>query len=170
MSTKMDFAEQMFLQGVMIMKCKMFFVVTFIIALCFLTTIYAMAHSGRTDSKGGHYDRATGEYHYHHGYPPHDHQGGKCPYEKIEKENEQKRQEKIEKQKQAKQESEELKDSWWVKALLIIFGGGMGAWIITGITCYAPAIFLKKYEDFLTERLSHFVFWIAFVILGILIL
>lgn len=25
------------------------------------------AHSGRTDSKGGHYDRSTGEYHYHNG-------------------------------------------------------------------------------------------------------
>ena len=24
------------------------------------------AHSGRTDSKGGHYDTKTGEYHFHH--------------------------------------------------------------------------------------------------------
>lgn len=30
-------------------------------------------HSGRTDGKGGHYDRSTGEYHYHHGRPAHDH-------------------------------------------------------------------------------------------------
>ncbi len=30
-------------------------------------------HSGRTDAQGGHYDRSTGEYHYHHGYPAHDH-------------------------------------------------------------------------------------------------
>ena len=29
--------------------------------------ICANAHSGRTDSKGGHYDRSTGEYHYHNG-------------------------------------------------------------------------------------------------------
>lgn len=33
----------------------------------------ASAHSGRTDSQGGHYDRSIGEYHYHHGYPAHDH-------------------------------------------------------------------------------------------------
>ena len=33
----------------------------------------ASAHSGRTDSQGGHYDWSTGEYHYHHGYPAHDH-------------------------------------------------------------------------------------------------
>ena len=31
------------------------------------------AHQGRTDSSGGHTDHSTGEYHYHHGYPAHDH-------------------------------------------------------------------------------------------------
>lgn len=30
-------------------------------------------HGGRTDEWGGHYDHSTGEYHYHHGYPAHDH-------------------------------------------------------------------------------------------------
>lgn len=39
------------------------------------------AHPGRTDSSGGHYDRSTGEYHYHHGYPAHQHPNGICPYE-----------------------------------------------------------------------------------------
>lgn len=33
----------------------------------------AFAHSGRTDANGGHYNRSTGEYHYHHGYPAHQH-------------------------------------------------------------------------------------------------
>lgn len=32
-----------------------------------------LAHSGRTDSNGGHRNRSTGEYHYHHGYSAHDH-------------------------------------------------------------------------------------------------
>lgn len=47
----------------------------------------ALAHSGRTDSQGGHYDSETGEYHFHHGYPAHQHYDidgdGKpdCPYE-----------------------------------------------------------------------------------------
>lgn len=31
------------------------------------------AHQGRTDGSGGHTDHSTGEYHYHHGYPAHDH-------------------------------------------------------------------------------------------------
>ena len=49
-----------------------------IIAITSLFPIYA--HPGKTDSNGGHYDRSTGEYHYHHGYPAHQHPGGKCPY------------------------------------------------------------------------------------------
>ena len=48
--------------------------------LLFLFPAASLAHSGRTDSSGGHYDRSTGEYHYHHGYPAHQHPGGVCPY------------------------------------------------------------------------------------------
>ena len=33
----------------------------------------ASAHPGRTDSQGGHYDRSTGEYHWHHGMSAHQH-------------------------------------------------------------------------------------------------
>lgn len=38
-------------------------------------------HPGRTDEDGGHTDSSTGEYHYHHGFPAHQHPDGKCPYE-----------------------------------------------------------------------------------------
>nr|DAG86603.1 MAG TPA: hypothetical protein [Caudoviricetes sp.] len=41
----------------------------------------AYAHPGDTDSSGGHYDSSTGEYHYHHGYPAHQHTNGQCPYD-----------------------------------------------------------------------------------------
>jgi hypothetical protein len=48
---------------------------------CVLTT---EAHSGRTDSSGGHHDyknkSGLGSYHYHHGYPAHLHTNGVCPY------------------------------------------------------------------------------------------
>ena len=37
-------------------------------------------HSGRTDSQGGHYNRRTGEYHFHHGMHAHQHPNGICPY------------------------------------------------------------------------------------------
>lgn len=47
----------------------------------FLLPSVAFAHPGQTDEDGGHYDRSTGEYHYHHGYPAHQHTGGQCPYD-----------------------------------------------------------------------------------------
>ena len=52
-------------------------IVTFSISMQFI----AYAHSGGTDSDGGHYDHSTGEYHYHHGYPAHQHVNGECPYD-----------------------------------------------------------------------------------------
>ena len=59
------------------------FVAIVIVTVCLCLPI--SAHSGRTDGKGGHYDRSTGEYHYHHGYPAHQHPGGVCPYEHDDK-------------------------------------------------------------------------------------
>lgn len=50
-----------------------------VVLLCALPST-AMAHPGRTDSDGGHYNRSTGEYHYHHGMEAHQHPGGVCPY------------------------------------------------------------------------------------------
>lgn len=58
-------------------KCGLF-VGFVLIALISLT---AYAHPGRTDANGGHYDHSTGEYHYHHGYPAHQHIDGVCPYD-----------------------------------------------------------------------------------------
>ena len=60
-----------------------------LIACLILPTVVLVtsAHSGRTDSRGGHTNHSTGEYHYHHGYSAHDHydidgDGRKdCPYD-----------------------------------------------------------------------------------------
>lgn len=53
------------------------------IVVIFLGSCVAVfAHPGKTDSDGGHFDRSTGEYHYHHGYPAHQHENGTCPYNK----------------------------------------------------------------------------------------
>lgn len=59
------------------MKRKIFLVLVFLLLL----TSLASAHKGRTDANGGHYDYSTGEYHYHHGYPAHQHTNGICPYD-----------------------------------------------------------------------------------------
>ena len=66
-----------------------------IIMSCILTILFTVlmvvvsfAHSGRTDSSGGHRDNKNksglGSYHYHcGGYPAHLHKGGYCPYTDI---------------------------------------------------------------------------------------
>lgn len=49
----------------------------FLILLCISSLSFlclpVYSHSGRTDGSGGHTKHSTGEYHYHHGYPAHDH-------------------------------------------------------------------------------------------------
>lgn len=56
-------------------------ILVIIIILCLLLTTVSLSHSGKTDSSGGHYNMSTGEYHYHHGYPAHQHINGICPYD-----------------------------------------------------------------------------------------
>jgi hypothetical protein len=65
----------------------------FLIIVCLITSfsLPVFAHSGKTDANGGHYDSSTGEYHYHHGYPEHQHTNGKCPYDYEDKTNHQSR-------------------------------------------------------------------------------
>lgn len=51
-----------------------------LLLLPLLFTSPVSAHSGGTDADGGHVDSSTGLYHYHHGYPAHQHKNGTCPY------------------------------------------------------------------------------------------
>ena len=54
---------------------------TFSVLFCFMLLFCsASAHAGRTDAADGHWDRSSGTYHYHHGYPAHQHTNGICPY------------------------------------------------------------------------------------------
>lgn len=63
------------------MKTKIVFIILLVLTLL---SIPVSAHSGRTDSQGGHYNRSTGEYHFHHGFPAHQHINGICPYANTE--------------------------------------------------------------------------------------
>lgn len=56
-----------------------------LILIIVLIPIIVYAHKGRTDSSGGHYVGSSGEYHYHHGYPAHQHANGVCPYKNDNK-------------------------------------------------------------------------------------
>ncbi|MBQ7068697.1 MAG: YHYH domain-containing protein, partial [Synergistaceae bacterium] len=47
------------------MKRKFYFVLSFILVLALSSVSFA--HPGKLDSKGGHTDKETGEYHYHNG-------------------------------------------------------------------------------------------------------
>ena len=53
--------------------------------LFILFVFVSSAHPGRTDANGWHFDRSTGIYHYHHGYPAHQHPNGVCPYDYDDK-------------------------------------------------------------------------------------
>lgn len=53
----------------------------FLVGVTIFLVMPISAHPGNTDSKGGHTNHSTGEYHYHHGYPAHLHPNGECPYD-----------------------------------------------------------------------------------------
>ena len=60
---------------------KIYKVLSLLFLILFIVfNLMSYGHSGKTDSQGGHYDHSTGEYHYHHGYPAHQHPNGVCPY------------------------------------------------------------------------------------------
>ena len=71
------------------MKLRIITSITLIVLIIFNLSLPVLAHSGKTDANGGHYDSSTGEYHYHHGYPEHQHTNGKCPYDFDDKTNHQ---------------------------------------------------------------------------------
>lgn len=55
------------------MKRKLLPLIVSFILISAILPLSAHAHRGKTDGAGGHTDHSTGEYHYHHGYPAHDH-------------------------------------------------------------------------------------------------
>lgn len=66
------------------MKKNLTKILSVILIVMVATTSSVFAHGGRTDSAGGHRDNKNasglGYYHYHHGYGPHLHPVGRCPY------------------------------------------------------------------------------------------
>lgn len=60
---------------------KRFISVIFFLIFLITSLFFVAAHPGGTDSSGGHYNRSTGKYHYHHGYSAHQHPNGECPYD-----------------------------------------------------------------------------------------
>lgn len=64
---------------------KLFAFVLLTIIFCCIFSLSCFAHSGMTDSHGGHYVGGTSNYHYHcGGHPAHQHENGVCPYDRKE--------------------------------------------------------------------------------------
>lgn len=52
---------------------KKLFIILCAVSIISTLSFVVFAHPGKTDSSGGHFDSSTGDYHYHHGYPAHQH-------------------------------------------------------------------------------------------------
>lgn len=77
--------KEMFTMKTIVKKVSLLILVLLIVLS---STVVAFAHSGRTDSSGGHRDNKNasglGSYHYHcGGYPAHLHKSGYCPYTDV---------------------------------------------------------------------------------------
>ena len=73
-----DIVQVIIEKAVFHMKRKLL-LLPLVLILLFILPVSASAHPGGTDANGGHYE--DGEYHYHHGYPAHQHTNGVCPYD-----------------------------------------------------------------------------------------
>lgn len=136
----------MFFFGVKNVK-KTFGFVVFLWLLVLGSTI-AFAHSGGTDTKGGHYDHIGGGYHYHHGYPAHDHKDGECPYVKNKNES---------------KSDEQAEFGFFGSLLMSAFVGWFGGVIVAAVI-YLLTMYL--FFDWLQENFN-IIMWVCSVLVGV---
>ena len=127
------------------MKKIIFTVVLFSFVALFCFNVFA--HSGGTDSKGGHYDHYNNEYHYHHGHPAHQHEDGSCPYVTKSDTN----------------ESDEKNISFFGLIVISIFVSWIGGSLLFAISFWILKLF---FNDFFEKHFTA-IHWICSVIVGI---
>ena len=103
--------------------------------------LLSFAHSGRTDSKGGHYDQDAGEYHYHHGYPAHEHENGICPYDYDDKTESK---DYLNSSKHQNTHSKSKKPETWMLIVIPIFIAVSLFIIFTALLMFAHSTYLKE--------------------------
>lgn len=117
-----------------------------LLIICILLLIPAIiyAHPGQTDSDGGHYDKTTGKYHYHHGYSSHQHTNNECPYDFNDKTDHSSSNESISSftNKTTKQSYFE-RDPFGFFISIIIFGTVLIAYIIPMLNVFIDEIIYK---------------------------
>ena len=131
------------------MKKYIFTVALFSFVALFCFNVFA--HSGGTDSKGGHYDYSDGSYHFHHGRPAHYHPNGECPY--------------IQENKDSQTNSNQKMGFWGTLIASIFIGGWFGGAILLAVLFWPLKLILK---DFFEDHIFNFQF-ICSVITAILL-
>lgn len=110
------------------------YIFVLVLIFVFLFSFQVFAHSGRTDSNGGHHDNINGGYHYHHGYPAHQHEDGVCPYLKNNNKSDTK---------------ENAQLGFWGALVLSVFVGWIGGAMLSTVLILPLSLF---FYDFLTEH------------------
>lgn len=157
------------------------FILIFIFVVFIVLSLSPSAHSGGTDSAGGHYDRDSGTYHYHHGYSAHNHfdKDGDgiaeyCPYNDDAESNHGEAQilkprettktttDTDEKTKQSQDDSTEFDIKRYIGALLA------AAFISFLVASFVFGFVVRTFEKYMSEKLQPRIFvilWIAITII-----
>lgn len=160
---------------------KKLLISTFVVALLTLFTIVVYAHSGRTDSSGGHRDSSTGKYHYHHGYPAHSHydidgDGTRdCPYNFNDKTNHNNNSSDNSNTSEKDKEKTKNKITFWdvIKAILLLIPLSLPTlyvlYIVLGLLSIIIEWFIEKcFKISIEESKMHRILYIS-VIIGLVI-
>lgn len=135
----------------------LFIVLLILIGACTLTVF---AHSGRTDEDGGHYDSSTGEYHYHHGWPAHSHDGGKCPYNFEDNvDHDRNSVSSSTNQRDNSDQNEKTRLTWWQWLLAIVLNA---PWVYALFSC----VIIPSFRSADKEQMLHKIGSISVLILS----
>ena len=126
--------------------------------LCLIFAVFLSIitlHPGRTDENGGHYDRSTGEYHYHHGYPAHQHENGICPYDNENRVNESQSNRSASVSQGSRPISEAPKKPSVLTVVEIVFSFLIGIYCIVWFIMFffvAPRIHERRYREWQAKK------------------
>ena len=134
------------------------------IILCCILIIntFTYAHSGKTDSNGGHYNSSTGEYHYHHGYPAHSVCGVNCPYNNIDATNHNSssssRTSNYKKSETTKTQKQDYQMSFWEKIFISI----LLSYFAFPFTAIFTGWILSRFKN-IYQKVENYIWFIGYI-------
>lgn len=142
---------------------KRIFLIVACLLLAICITSVALAHSGRTDGSGGHWNHSTGEYHYHHGKPAHGHINGVCPYDYEDTTSHRSSSSSSSKTKTVKQDDKEEPANFWVATSLSALNAALMGMPAGLLICGVLELLFPKFKPS-----AETIFWVgAAVLFGI---